>query len=195
MIIVDSNQFDKEWAKEIEQYDETSRIVNKEISEHLKIFYNDEWKLNIHWFLINAKEVVNKLYLQSWENRTFSNIDKFMDFLTKVIKLHILFYNLNSYETKTIRENVFRFWVMYWEVLKYWEILTQNIKIYLSKNRNNEEEKEKIKQLVEKDYEIFFWESAKWRILSTKVWQATNEIIEVFSDLYYGSLDSKDTTK
>ena len=84
--------------------------------------------------------------------------------------------------------------MMYWEILEYWEEITEDTKIYLEKNRHNEQKKEEIKQLVERDYEIYFWEWAKWKMLNTKVWQATNEIIEVFSDWYYGSY-IKDTTK
>ena len=69
----------------------------------------------------------------------------------------------------------------------YWEIITDSVKKYLKENRNNEQKKEEIKILIEKDYKLFFWEWSSENILDTKVWKAKNDIIEVFSRWYYSA--------
>ena len=169
--------------------------LNKEISEHLRKYYDKKWILDIDWFLYKTQNIVDILYHQPWEEKNFWSKDIFLDFLTKIIKLHILYYNLELDGIEKLTDSTFECWLMYWELLKYWEKLTINVKQYLEKNRHNEQKKEEIKELVERDYEIYFWESTKWKMLSTKVWQTTNDIIEVFSNWYYGSLDNKHTTK
>ena len=193
--LINSDQFNEEWAKEMEQYEITTQKFNQKILYHLKRYYNSNWKLDLDCFLDRANEFINKLFNQSWENNTFWNIDSFRRFLRKWLKLSILDYNLDFETSKKLIKSTWIFCYMYWEIVEFWEETTDSVKIYLEKNRNNEEKKEEIKQLVEKDYEIFFWEWAKWKTLNTKVWQTTNEIIEVFSNWYYGSLDNKDTTK
>ena len=188
-----------EWRKiyknEIEEWEITINKVNEKVHKHLKKFYNFEWKLDINWFLNKADEIVKKIFKQPWENNTFWDVNNFKEFLKIWLKLSILAYNLDIEAWKKIIKSTWRFWYMYWEVLNYWDTLTEDLTVYLEKNRNNEQKKEEIKQLVERDYEIFFWKWAKWKTLNTKVWQTTNEIIEVFSNWYYGSLDNKDTTK
>ncbi len=45
--IINNEPFNEEWAKEMKMYEETTKRVNKENSEHLKRFYNEELKLDI----------------------------------------------------------------------------------------------------------------------------------------------------
>ena len=187
--IIDSDQFDKEWAEEMKQYEITTQKINQEMFYHLKKFYNWEWKLYIDQFLNWAKEIVNRLFHQSWEKTTYWNINNFNEFLKKWLKLYILKFSLDYKTSKKLRKSIWRFCYMYWEIVEFWEDMTDWVKIYLEKNRHNEQKKEEIKELVERDYELFFWDWAKWKTLNTKVWQSTNEIIELFSSWYYGSLD------
>ena len=185
---------DKEWKEiyiqDMKEAKEITKKFNNEMHIHLKRFYNLEWKIDIDWFLNNAQEVVIKLFQQPWENNNYWNIDNFREFLKKWLKLSILDYNLDDKTSKKLIDSTFEFWYMYWEIVEFWEETTDWVIIYLEKNRHNIQKKEDIKELVEKDYEIFFWEWTKGKKLNTKVWQATNDIIEIFSNWYYGSLDN-----
>ena len=186
----------EEWRKmyenDIEEWEVTINKVNKKAHIHIKKFYNWEWKLDLDWFLKWAKDITYEIFEQSWEKFLFWTIDNFKEFLKRWLKLYILDYNLDFDTSKRLRKSMWKFCYMYWELINYWELLSEDTKVYLEKNRNNKQKKEEIKELVERDYEIFFWEWTKWKTLNTKVWQATNEIIEVFTDWYYGSLDNKD---
>ena len=173
--------------KDMEEWVITNNDVNNRICNHIKRFYNSEWKLDINWFFDRAKEVVNILFEQPWENRTFWTIEQFKEFLIKWLKLYILDYNLDYETSKKLRKSMIRLSFMYWEFLTFWDEITDWVKKYLKENRNNEQKKEEIKMLIEKDYEIFFWEWSSEKILDTKVWQNTNDIIEVFSMWYYSA--------
>ena len=170
--------------KDMEEWKITSKKADKRIYNHLIRFYR-EWNLDIKWFLKWANEIINKLFQQSWENNKFWNIEKFKEFLEKWLRLYVLKFNLDYETSKKLRKSIWRYKYMYWELVEFWEEITDGVNIYLKENRNNEQKKEEIKELVEKDYEIFFWEWSREKILDTKVWKAKNDIIEVFSRWYY----------
>ena len=193
--VISSKEWNEVYKQDMKESIEIEEKVNQEMYYHLKRYYSLEWKLDIDWFLKKSEKVVNELFNQSWEKNNFWNIDNFREFIIKWLKLSILDYNLDFETSEKLRKSMLRFCYMYWEIVEFWEKTTDWVKKYLEKNRNNEQKKEEIKKLVERDYELFFWESSKWKALNTNVWQTTNEIIEVFSNWYYGSLNSEYTTK
>ena len=180
---------DEEWReiyeKDMEESREIEEQFNQEMFYHLKRYYNWGWQLDIDWFFERANEVLKKIFEQSWENREFWTIETFKGYLIKWVKLYILKYNLDYEISKKLWKSMLRFPLMYWEIIEFWEEITESVKKYQKENRNNEQKKEEIKELIEKDYEIFFWEWKNENILDTKVWKAKNDIIEVFSRWYY----------